>query len=168
MASLQAEKSSSFLGVVSCGPSAEAWPIEIAWKTGDEPARVMLIKPAPHWQLSAWEKRFESQHQISLETLIREGQEPMEACLVLNASLGRQMVRTDMPETASLWLFKLYRAAAVEPNFRLIPSRRSPGGAAGGLVEAVDRAHFSDTARIRRASAIIADLERQDDFADAV
>ena len=78
----------------------------------------MLICPVPDWPLHVWDKGCETQHRIPLETLLREGKQPLDACLVLNASLGGREVLSSCPEHHSVWLFKLYRAAGVEPNFR--------------------------------------------------
>lgn len=81
----------------------------------------MLLAPAPGWELGAWDKGSEGLHKISLEQLLREGKAPLDACLILNAALGQSDVYAGSPETDSLWLFKLYRSAGVDPNFRLHP-----------------------------------------------
>lgn len=81
----------------------------------------MLLAPAPGWELGAWDKGSETTHRISLEQLLREGKQALDACLILNAALGQSEVHAGAPETDSLWLFKLYRAAGVEPNFKLHP-----------------------------------------------
>ncbi|MEM9811014.1 MAG: hypothetical protein AAF788_07295 [Pseudomonadota bacterium] len=79
----------------------------------------MLIKPAAGWSLKAWDKRCEGAHRIELETLLREGQAPLDAALVLNAALGQSRVYAVSPKTDSYWLFKLYKAGDVSPNFQL-------------------------------------------------
>ncbi|NNU15020.1 hypothetical protein HK107_01610 [Parvularcula sp. ZS-1/3] len=81
----------------------------------------MLLKPAGSWSLEAWDKGCEAKHKLGLEMLLKEGKAPLDACLVLNAALGQSDVFAGAPETDALWLFKLYRAAQVEPNFRLHP-----------------------------------------------
>ena len=110
-----------FMSVISCGRTPDAWPIDIAWGGPAGEIRSMLLRPAPGWSLDAWDKRTEKDHRIGLEALLREGKSPLDACLILNAALGQMEVHAGSPEMDSLWLFKLYKSAQVEPNFRLIP-----------------------------------------------
>lgn len=79
----------------------------------------MLLRPAGGWGLDAWDKGCEALHRIGLEALLEGGKSPLDACLILNAALGQSDVFVASPETDSLWLFKLYKAAGVEPNFKL-------------------------------------------------
>lgn len=110
-----------FMSVVSCGRSPDAWPIDIAWGYAEGEIRSMLLKPAAGWALDAWDKGCENQHRIGLEYLLKDGKESLDACLILNAALGQCDVYAGSPEMDSLWLFKLYKAAKVDPNFRLVP-----------------------------------------------
>lgn len=110
-----------FLSVVSCGRAPDAWPIDIAWGFAAGEIRSMLLSPAAGWALDAWDKGCEKQHRIGLEDLLKEGKGPLDACLILNAALGQSEVHAGSPEMDSLWLYKLYKAAEVEPNFRLVP-----------------------------------------------
>jgi len=82
----------------------------------------MLIKPEADWPLDCWNKSVEAEHKIGLEQLLSEGKAALDACLILNAALGKASVMSATPQNDSLWLYKLYRAADVEPNFRLVPS----------------------------------------------
>lgn len=120
------EPHSAFLAVTSCGSTHDAWPIEVAWCFGSGDIRSILIKPDAEWQLDSWDKCSESDHRIGLELLLREGKAALDACLVLNAALGQIAVVCATPESDSLWLYKLYRAADVEPNFRLVPADHPP------------------------------------------
>jgi hypothetical protein len=79
----------------------------------------MMIAPACDWSLSAWDKGAEGRHRLALHSLLSEGKKPLDACLVLNAALGQSTVFAAMPELESLFLFKLYKAAGVNPNYRL-------------------------------------------------
>lgn len=112
----------SFLSVVSCGYASTAWPIEVAWGFGTGPVRSMLLVPAEEWSLLAWDKHCEGGHRIALEMLVREGKKALDAALVLNAALGQSTVYAHDPKTDSLWLYKLYKSAKVDPNFQLEPS----------------------------------------------
>ncbi|MEM1379366.1 MAG: hypothetical protein AAGH41_01950 [Pseudomonadota bacterium] len=126
-----------YLCVVSCGTTQEAWPIEIGWCFGGGEIRTMLIKPQSAWSLAAWDKGTEAQHRISVEDLLQTGKDALDACLVLNAALGGSEVQSASPEKDSLWLYKLYRVANVEPNFRIVHApisvRDTPTRAAAGL-----------------------------------
>ncbi|MEM9286546.1 MAG: hypothetical protein AAGA39_11730 [Pseudomonadota bacterium] len=82
----------------------------------------MLLVPTEDWSLLAWDKHCEGGHRVALETLVREGKKPLDAALVLNAALGQSTVYAQDPKTDSLWLYKLYKAAKVDPNFQLEPS----------------------------------------------
>ncbi|MEM9840052.1 MAG: hypothetical protein AAF830_12980 [Pseudomonadota bacterium] len=124
------------LSVLSCGAAPEAWPIEVAWCTKGEAVRTMLIKPTGDWGLSSWDKGCEADHRVSLEKLLSEGKAPLDACLILNAALGGSEVLSAAPETDSLWLFKLYRSAKVEPNYRLVAAN---AGLPSDLPRATDK-----------------------------
>ncbi|MFC3301295.1 hypothetical protein [Parvularcula lutaonensis] len=118
---VQSSRPSSYLSVISCGKSPDSWPIEVGWGFAAGEIRTMLLKPAGSWSLAAWNKGCEADHKIGLETLLQEGKPALDACLILNAALGQSDVYAGAPETDSLWLYKLYKAAGVEPNFRLHP-----------------------------------------------
>lgn len=118
---VQTTRPSSFLSVISCGRSAEAWPIEVGWGFGAGEVRTMLLQPAAGWSLEAWDKGCEADHRVGLEHLLQQGKPALDACLILNAALGQSNVHAGAPETDSLWLYKLYKSAGVEPNFRLHP-----------------------------------------------
>lgn len=138
----------TFLSVVSCGRTSDAWPIDIAWGFAAGEIRSMLLKPAAGWSLEAWDKCSEKQHRIGLEQLLREGKAPLDACLILNAALGQSDVHAGAPETDCVWLFKLYKAAQVEPNFRLVPlpaDFTGMGRAAEGVERLRDAAKVAQT-----------------------
>lgn len=111
--------SHAFLSVIPCGSSPESWPIEVGWGFAAGEIRTMRLAPAAGWSLAAWDKSAEACHRLGLEALLREGKEPLDACLILNAALGQSRVYAPQPERDSLFLYKLYRAAGVDPNYRL-------------------------------------------------
>ncbi|MCQ8185110.1 hypothetical protein [Parvularcula maris] len=117
---MSSERPNTLLAVLSCGPTTESWPIEVAWSSASEGIRTMLLQPASGWSLSSWDKGYEAKHKLPLEQLLSEGKPPIEACLVLNAALGGQTVGVLHPETDCVWLYKLYKAGHVEPNYRLV------------------------------------------------
>jgi hypothetical protein len=134
---MPAPNPNSVIAVLPCGPTADAWPIEIAWRRGGE-VRSMLIRPASDWLLTSWDKGFETRHRLPLERLLSEGKSPLDACLVLNAAIGGETVGVGSPQTDCVWLFKLYKAAEVTPNFRLIGVEGVPP--AGRILRARDMA----------------------------
>lgn len=129
----------AFLAVVPSGPTAEAWPVEVGWAFAEGAVATMCIAPAPGWSLSAWDKGSESSHRIALEELLREGKTPLDACLVLNAALMQAEVFVAAPERESLFLYKLYKAAGIEPNYRLLAAEGVAAPHAGRASELVKR-----------------------------
>lgn len=109
----------AFIDVEASGLGPHSWPIEVGWvfETGD--ARSMLIKPADSWSMTAWEKPAEKLHGIHPGQLVTNGKDAIEAALILNAALGDMVVYSDAPDYDSFWLFRLYDAAGVRPNYRL-------------------------------------------------
>lgn len=109
----------AFIDVEASGLGPHSWPIEVGWvfETGDP--RSMLIKPADSWSMTAWEKPAEKLHGISPSNLVTDGRDPIESALILNAALGDAQVYSDAPDYDSFWLFRLYDAAGVRPNYRL-------------------------------------------------
>lgn len=114
-----ADTAIAFVDVEASGLGPHSWPIEVGWGfTGSDP-RAILIKPADNWSMNAWEKPAEKLHGISPIQLVTEGKKPIEAALVLNAALGGATVYSDAPDYDSFWLFRLYDAAGIKPNYRL-------------------------------------------------
>ncbi len=109
----------AFIDVEASGLGPQSWPIEVGWvfSTGD--ARSVLIRPADNWSMTAWEKSAEALHGITPPTLVTSGREPLDVALILNAALGGAVVYSDAPDYDSFWLFRLYDAAGVKPNYRL-------------------------------------------------
>jgi hypothetical protein len=133
------ERPRTLLAVLSCGPTTEAWPIEVAWSSAREGIRTMLLQPAPGWSLGSWDKSYETKHKVPLERLLSEGKAPIEACLVLNAALGGQTVGVAKPETDCVWLYKLYKAADVDPNYRLVGIDAPEGGGSARPAHLLER-----------------------------
>ena len=109
----------AFVDVEASGLGPYSWPIEVGWGFHGQPARSVLIKPAEAWSMRAWEKSAESLHRIPPDRLLTEGRDPLDVALGLNAALGQATVYSDAPDYDSFWLFRLYDAAGVRPNYRL-------------------------------------------------
>lgn len=109
----------AFVDVEASGLGPHSWPIEVGWAFASETPRSMLIKPADNWSMTAWEKAAESLHRLSPMQLLAEGHSPIETALVLNAALAEADVYSDAPDYDSFWLFRLYDAAGVKPNYQL-------------------------------------------------
>ena len=110
----------AFIDLEASGLGPQSWPIEIGWGFVGWGPRAMLVKPADAWSMKAWEKSAEELHQISIDQLLREGKPPLEAALVLNAALGGAEVYSDAPDHDGFWLYRLYEAAGVKANFKLL------------------------------------------------
>ncbi|WOI52099.1 hypothetical protein [Parvularcula sp. LCG005] len=109
----------AFIDVEASGLGPHSWPIEVGWSFATGDPRSVLIRPADKWSMTAWEKTAEILHGISPIQLVTSGKTPLETALVLNAALGNAMVYSDAPDYDSFWLFRLYDAAGIKPNYRL-------------------------------------------------
>ena len=109
----------AFVDVEASGLGPYSWPIEVGWGFHGQPARSVLIRPAEGWPMHAWEKPAEALHGIAPDRLLAEGRDPLDVALGLNAALGQATVYSDAPDYDSFWLFRLYDAAGVRPNYRL-------------------------------------------------
>ncbi len=118
-ASKPATAAIAFIDVEASGLGPNSWPIEVGWTFMTGNPRSTLIKPADKWSMTSWEKSAENLHGISPVELVTEGRSPLDVALILNASLGDAHVYSDAPDYDSFWLFRLYDAAGVKPNYRL-------------------------------------------------
>ena len=109
----------AFIDVEASGLGPYSWPIEVGWAFHEEAPRSVLIRPFEGWPMQAWEKSAESLHKISPDKLLAEGRDVLDVALGLNAALGQATVYSDAPDYDSFWLFRLYDAAGVQPNYRL-------------------------------------------------
>ena len=109
----------AFVDVEASGLGPYSWPIEVGWAIGAEPPRSVLVRPAEGWSMQAWEKSAEALHRIPPDRLLAEGRDALDVALGLNAALGACTVYSDAPDYDSFWLFRLYDAAGVRPNYRL-------------------------------------------------
>lgn len=109
----------AFVDVEASGLGPYSWPIEVGWAFHGEAPRSVLIRPAEGWPMQAWEKSAESLHRISPDRLLAEGRDALDVALGLNAALGQATVYSDAPDYDSFWLFRLYTAAGVQPNYKL-------------------------------------------------
>ncbi|MBB4660027.1 hypothetical protein [Parvularcula dongshanensis] len=109
----------AFIDVEATGLGPYSWPIEVGWAFHGHEPRSVLIRPAEAWSMQAWEKPAESLHRIDPSLLLTEGRAAREVALGLNAALGQSDVYSDAPDYDSFWLFRLYDAAGIRPNYRL-------------------------------------------------
>ena len=109
----------AFVDVEASGLGPYSWPIEVGWGFHGHEPRSVLIRPSDAWSMQAWEKPAEALHRIAPDHLLTEGR-PVEAvALGLNAALGQATVYSDAPDYDSFWLFRLYDAAGIRPNYKL-------------------------------------------------
>ncbi|WP_051881341.1 hypothetical protein [Parvularcula oceani] len=109
----------AFIDVEASGLGPYSWPIEVGWGFHGYQPRSVLIRPVDNWSMLAWEKSAESLHRIDPGQLLTEGRSVLDVALGLNAALGQATVYSDAPDYDSFWLFRLYDAAGVKPNYRL-------------------------------------------------
>lgn len=119
-----------FADIEASGLQFLSYPIEFgwAWDEGDSVRmRSILIRPTAEWLSwkTGWNDEAERLHGVSLDRLMDEGKDPVEACRYLNEELNGNEVAFDTGPAAhdARWLSILYRAADAEPTFSL--SQRS-------------------------------------------
>jgi hypothetical protein len=109
----------AFIDVEASGLGPYSWPIEVGWGFHGREPRAVLVRPADSWSMQAWEKGAEAMHRIDPGRLLAQGRTPHEVALGLNAALGQATVYSDAPDYDSFWLFRLYDAAGLKPNYKL-------------------------------------------------
>ena len=109
----------AFVDVEASGLGPYSWPIEVGWGFHGHEPRSVLVRPHESWSMQAWEKSAEALHRIAPNDLLEGGRTPVEVALGLNAALGDAEVYSDAPDYDSFWLFRLYDAAGVKPNYKL-------------------------------------------------
>lgn len=109
----------AFVDVEASGLGPYSWPIEVGWGFHGREPRSVLVRPADGWSMQAWEKSAESLHRIDPGQLLTGGLSAHDVALGLNAALGQATVYSDAPDYDSFWLFRLYDAAGLRPNYRL-------------------------------------------------
>ena len=110
----------AFIDLEASGLSAHSWPIEAGWCfAGGEPTSY-LIRPAPAWDMAAWDEKAEALHGVSSDILARAGAEAAEVCAALNEALTGCVVYSDAPDWDGFWLYRLFQAARVRQTFALV------------------------------------------------
>lgn len=103
------------------GLASDSYPIEIAWactETGRSDSFLINPASAPGW--TYWDEFAEELHGIEPELLLQEGIDVGAACERLNRALEGEQVISDAFDYDGFWLRRLYRAAGVQPAFRLV------------------------------------------------
>jgi len=103
------------------GLASDSYPIEIAWactETGRSDSFLINPASAPGW--TYWDEFAEELHGIEPELLQQEGIDVGAACERLNRALEGEQVISDAFDYDGFWLRRLYRAAGVQPAFRLV------------------------------------------------
>jgi len=93
-----------------------SYPIEVGVCMPDSTLHSWLIAPHALWK--DWSESSEEVHGISRTSLITEGKDVTEVAQRLNRLLSGQ-VFCDAWTFDSFWLYRLFRAANVEPGFHL-------------------------------------------------
>jgi len=109
------------LDIEASGLSIESYPIEVAWQhryvasTCDS----FLIKPNDNW--THWDRHAElSIHHIPRQVLFDEGIPVKDAALRLNTQLAGQHVYTDAVDYDRPWIKRLFNAAGIAMEFKLL------------------------------------------------
>lgn len=109
------------LDIEASGLSTESYPIEVAWQHRYVASACdnFLIKPSANW--THWDKHAELHiHHIPRKALFDEGLPVIEAALRLNTQLARQVVYTDAVDYDRSWIKRLFNAAGIEMQFKVL------------------------------------------------
>jgi hypothetical protein len=93
-----------------------SYPIEVGICAPDGVTSSWLIKPHVLWR--DWSEQAQNIHGITRDMLITEGQEVSVVAAELNETLP-DIVYCDALAFDSFWLYRLFRAAKVQPRFEL-------------------------------------------------
>lgn len=109
------------LDIEASGLSIESYPIEVAWQHRymASACDTFLIKPNDDW--THWDKHAElCIHQIPRQALFDEGIPVKDAAERLNAQLAGQLVYTDAVDYDRPWIKRLFNAAGIAMDFKLL------------------------------------------------
>lgn len=98
-----------FIDLEASSLEPDGWPVEVglAWREGGRLlAEGRLIRPEPHWPMSAWSPESAAVHGIALADLRAAEPAPEVARWVLNRAAGRRLV-SDAPPWDRAWLATL-------------------------------------------------------------
>ncbi len=109
----------AFIDFEASGLGASSWPIEVGWSFEDGVTESVLISPAPHWPMTAWDPKAERLHGITPRLLADLGLDAAATCERLDAALGGRTVYSDAPDWDSFWMQRLYQAAGRRCAFTL-------------------------------------------------
>lgn len=101
----------AFIDFEASGLGPNSWPIEVGWSFDDGVTDSVLISPAPHWPMTAWDPKAERLHGITPRMLADLGLDAAATCERLEAALDRRIVYSDAPDWDSFWMLRLYQAA---------------------------------------------------------
>lgn len=94
--------------------SKNSYPISIGWASTSGDEDYFLIQPDQSWL--DWSGESEIIHNLTRETLVKDGIPTQDACLRLNRYLLNCTIYTDA-EQDKIWIEKLFRDSKVECHF---------------------------------------------------
>ncbi len=106
--------------VIDCeasGLDEESYPIEVGVAMHNDNIEY-LIKPISEW--TYWSIKSEAIHNIKRSTLFADGFDVVFVANILNSQLRGLSIISDSEVYESFWLDKLFRAAKMERNFKII------------------------------------------------
>lgn len=115
-----------FADIEASGLQFLSYPIEFGWARIEGNcvvAESVLIKPTSEWLnwKTGWNEEAEQLHGITIDQLMTEGLTPSLACQKINETLeGREIAFDTGPAAHDYrWMTELYKAASLQPNFKL-------------------------------------------------
>ena len=109
------------LDIEASGLGTRSYPIEIAWKQLDGMDEDdFLIDPRTGYNWNDWDDNAANVHGLTQAELYEEGISAKEAATRLNQRLKGKQVYSDAFEFDYFWISRLFDAAMVRPQFRLL------------------------------------------------
>lgn len=109
-----------FLDFEASSLDISSYPIQVAWSMPGGTIESYFINPNSVEYWVDWDDYAEEAiHQISRETLSREGLTPVQVAEAMNAALEGKTLYCDGGEWDQMWLDELFRVAELNPLFVL-------------------------------------------------
>jgi len=126
-----------FLDVEASGLGEGSFPIEVGWAWLTGPSGSLLIRPALHWDLNAWDEGSAEIHGITIPVLLADGLQARDVAERLNLLLAPAtrplIVLSDAVEMDRYWLDVLFDETPQTREFDLRDERRIRLTQFGGL-----------------------------------
>ena len=99
------------------GLSKKSYPIEVGITNGAV-HYTALIKPMSHW--AYWEVEAEKVHNIALDEIMKNGEDPLSVANELNSIIKTSKIYCDNIQWDGFWLNALFSDNGISPTFQIL------------------------------------------------